>query len=244
MTDKEKLDDLAEWETNETPEKDDSHKAEDNDAKIARYKEQMKWDKADALKYRQMALDAEVAKAKKDGNSLTDLHNKDPKLASEVAKEFWFDSYDEAINAYKEQTKWDSSEVSMKENTAWDDYISKKDLDKIIEERENKKLHEVATKKAEKIIGKITDDDLREKAQANFDKITKGRILTLDEAEEFAEMATLYVSKDKIKGEKYDEWLASLWSIGLSSSKKWSKSKDDDYVVVWGKLVLNPNKQN
>lgn len=58
------------------------------DAKIARYKEQLAGSTQEALKYKKMVLEAEVEKASKDANSLLELNKKDPKLANEVAKSF------------------------------------------------------------------------------------------------------------------------------------------------------------
>jgi len=48
-------------------------------------------------------------------------------------------------------------------------------------------------------------ETLKEQAQTYFEKITKGKQLTVDEALEFADMATLYVSKDKLKSEAYEK---------------------------------------
>lgn len=235
MTEKE-LDNLDLWEI-ETLETDNSHtKDQVDEATAKRYKEQLAWSKAEAERLRNLAIEREYAHASKDATSLLELHSTDPKLASEVAKKFWYDDFNHA-------KKW------IDENL-WEKMIKKeadpKDLEKTFEEmyqkRKSQELHELSIKKAEKIIWKIKDEELQKKAKTHFDKITKGKQLSIDEAEEIAEMATLYVQKDSIRDDRFNEWLASLWSIGANTSKK-GKSSEEEYVIEDGKLVLKSNKQ-
>ncbi len=110
------------------------------------------------------------------------------------------------------------------------------DIEKIVTEREAKKEHAKAITKAEKILDKLPED-LRDEAQKRFDKISKGQILDEETAIEFAEMATLYVNKDNLKANLYNDSLAMLGSSWLGKSKKVTNA-DPQYVVRDGKLVL------
>jgi hypothetical protein len=56
------------------------------------------------------------------------------------------------------------------------------------------------------------DAELKDKAKIYFEKITDGKQLDEETAIEFADMATLYVSKDKIKSEKLDEAIKEMAS--------------------------------
>jgi hypothetical protein len=66
----------------------------------------------------------------------------------------------------------------------------------------------------------------------------------MDEAEEFAEMATLYVNKDSLRAERYDEWLSSYASTWMWMGKKAPSGTGERLVVRDGRLVsLDDNKQ-
>ena len=73
------------------------------------------------------------------------------------------------------------------------------------QERKKKEIHEEAMKQASKILKKIKDDGLREMAEKKFERLANGKTLSIDEAEELAEMATLYVNKDNLRESKYEE---------------------------------------
>ena len=70
--------------------------------------------------------------------------------------------------------------------------------------------------------------------------ISEGKNLTTEQAIEFANMATLYVNKDKLKSDKFAEWLVGLWSTWLWAShtgpKSDTKSKEFGSQVFWGKF--------
>jgi hypothetical protein len=58
-------------------------------------------------------------------------------------------------------------------------------------------------------------------------------------------MATLYVNKDSLRAERYDEWLSSYASTWLWMGKKASSTSWDKLVVRNGRLVsLDDNKQD
>ena len=203
--------------------------SEDFSEKEKRYKEQLAWSKSEAERLRQLIVEAEVQKASQNANSLLELHSKDPKLANEVAKEFWYESFDDAK---KQITTEDESKQSNK-------WLTEDEFEKWYQQRKSKEEHEKALKKAENLIAKL-DEQKQEKAKAFFDKIAGGKTLDEETAIEFAEMATLYVNKDKLKWEKYQEWIAMLWSTWLWNSKKASDDKPRE-VVRDGKLVLLSN---
>lgn len=242
MTEEENLDNLAGWESVETPEEDNSRtdKSDPNEAKETRRKQQLEWSKKEAERVRKLAVDTAYNLASKDATSLLDLHSEDPKLANEVAQKFWFDDFydaksriDQNVTKGSKATKSTTSDNMEKEFEKW--YKVKK----------ADEIHEMALWRADKLLGKIKDEDLREWAKVYFDKLSKWRKLSIDEAEEFAEMATLYVNRENLKSEKYSKWLADYASSGLTTSKK--VKPDDlvqDYVVIDGRLQpLNPNNK-
>lgn len=238
--DEEKLDNLEVWEENQeeleqTPEEQDNS----HTSKEARYKEQIKGSRAEAERLRSLIIDREVKAAEKDARSLLELHETDPKLANEVARRFGYDDYEDA-----------KSEIERKVNTGvekTDDANLEEKFEKMYQERKAKETHQEAMKQATKILNKIKDDELREVAEKKFERLSNWKTLNIDEAVELAEMATLYVNKDNLRENKYEEWLWDYASTGLWMWKKaWTK-KEDAYVVVNGRLVkesdLNSNKQ-
>ena len=62
--------------------------------------------------------------------------------------------------------------------------------------------------------------------------ITEGKKLTVSQATEFARMATLYVNRDKIKGDKFTEWLINLWNTWLWTQSKTQKA-DSKTTEFW-----------
>ena len=198
--------------------------------KAKRYKEQYSWYKAEVDRLK--ALAKEVTKAAVDSNSLLELHKKDPKLANEVAKEFWYSDFNDAETNI-------TGKIADKEEITTPAF-TEDDFEKMYQKRKEKEEHEKAIKKASKLILKL-DESLQEKAQSYFDKISNWKMLDEDTALEFAEMATLYVNKDNIKSNKYSDWLAMLWSTGINSSKKSGKEEWPQYVVRDWKLVLLSN---
>ncbi len=84
----------------------------------------------------------------------------------------------------------------------------------------------------------------REEAIAKFDKITVGKMLTTEEAKEYAEMATLYVNKDKIKTEKRASTLADFASTNVSGSTNPTANKGTSQAFIIndaGEVVLDSN---
>ena len=224
----------------ETPEEDNSHTDDQVDETVVkRYKEQIAGSKAEAERLRNLAIEREVAHATKDATSLLELNSTDTKLANEVAKKFGYADFEDA-RAWIDQNL--GEKMSQKETTQKEDM--EKSFEEMYQRRKAQELHELSLQKAEKIIEKIGDSWLQEKATEYFDKITKGKQLTIDEAEEFAEMATLYVNKDSLKSEKYEKWLSSYASTGLSNNSKKADSEWPKTVVRNGRLVvLDSNNQ-
>lgn len=241
--DKETLDNLEVWEENqeidETPEQEEE---QDNSHanKEARYKEQLKGSREEAERLRNLIIDREVKAAERDASSLLELHKTDPKLANEVAKRFGYDDYEDA-----------RPEIEKKVNGGvekTDDADLEEKFEKMYQERKAKETHEEAIKQANKILNKIKDEELRETALKKFERLSNWKTLTIDEAEELAEMATLYVNKDNLRENKYEEWLWDYASTWLWMWKKvWPKKSWDDFIVVDGRLVstkdLDSNKQ-
>lgn len=238
MEEEKTLDNLEVWEEenleNGTPEMDNSHTAKEE-----RYKQQIAWSRAEAERLRNLVLDREVKAAEKDARSLLELHDADPKLADEVAKKFGYDDFADA-KKYIDQKDFSDGGVEKTQSASL-----KEDFEKFYQERKAKETHEEALKQADKILNKIKDADARERAEEQFKKIAWNKTLTIDEAEEFAEMATLYVNKDSLRAERYDEWLSSYASTWMWMGKKAPASSSQDRLVVRdGRLVsLDDNKQ-
>ena len=232
MTDKEI--DYSDEEKKETSDK-ELLSSEDQAAKEIRWKDQAAWNKAEAEKQRNLRIDAEVKLASQDAESLRNLHKVDNKLAKEVSEKLdWTNSKRKDYETFLKGEEWlpQKSEVDVKAQ-----------FEAMYQERKTQELHELALQKASKLIWKIKDEDAQKQAQTYFDKIIKGKMLSIDDAEEFAEMATLYVNKDSLKSEKYDNWLAQFASTGVATSKK-ATAKEPIQVVRNGKLVLLDSNDN
>lgn len=234
--DEEKLDNLEVWEENQeidgTPEEQDNS----HTSKETRYKEQLKGSREEAERLRNLIIDREVKAAEKDAKSLLELHETDPKLANEVAKRFGYDDYEDA--------RWEIE----KKVSSWVEKTNDVDLEekfeKMYQERKAKETHEEALKQANKILNKIKDEGLRGMAQSKFDNLAKWKTLSIDEAEELAEMATLYVNKDNLRENKYEEWLWDYASTWMWMGKKPGAGEWEKLVVIGWKIVdLNSNKQ-
>ena len=130
---------------NETPNEDNSHKATDQE-RLERYKQQMEGSKQEAQKFRDLAIESEVKRAEVDANSIVDLHAKDPKMADEVAKKFWYDSYKDVESSLKPQAK-PSEELSESER-----------FEKFYKEMRAKEEGSNATSEAEKILNSLEWD--------------------------------------------------------------------------------------
>lgn len=230
------LENLEVWEENQGIDETSDETENSHNEKETRYKEQLKGSREEAMRLRNLIIDREVKAAEKDARSLLELHETDPKLANEVAKRFGYDDYEDA--------RW---EIEKKVN-GWvektDDANLEEKFEKMYQERKAKEIHEEAIKQANKILKKIKDDDLREIAEKKFEKLTKGKTLSIDEAEELAEMATLYVNKDNLRESKYEEWLWDYASTWMWMWKKAWKVKEDNWIVVNWRMVLDSNKQD
>ena len=236
--DENQLDNLEVWEVenleNGTPdEQDNSHTAKEE-----RYKQQIAWSRAEATRLRELLIEQQAKAAEKDARSLLELHNADPKLADEVARKFGYDDFADA-KKYIDQKDFSDGGVEKTRDASL-----KEDFEKFYQERKAKETHEEAINRANKILWKIKDEGAREKALEKFNQIAWNKTLTIDEAEEFAEMATLYVNKDSLRAERYDEWLSSYASTWLWMGKKASTWETSKLVVRdWRLVSLDDNKQ-
>ena len=233
------LDNLEVWENEETtdvgtPEEDNSHTDEEA-SKIARYKEQMKGSQEEAMRLRNLAIEQWVKAAENDARSLLELHDVDPKLADEVARRFNYDNFEDAKKFIDQ--KFNNSDW-IKENKSG----SEADFERWYQERKAKETDSEARARAEKIFAKeIKDEELREKAKAQFKRIAWTKKLSMEEAEEFAEMATLYANKDSMRANMYDE---GLWNFASTWMWMWKKpsATGSNLIVRDGRLVdLNSN---
>ena len=199
------------------------------------YKEQMKGSQEEAMRLRELAINQWVKAAENDARSLLDLHDVDPKLADEVARKFGYDDFADAKQFIDK--KFSNSE--WMKNPSWD---LEANFERLYQERKAKETDMEARARAEKIFAKeIKDEKLREKAQAQFERIAWKKKLSIEEAEEFAEMATLYANKDNMRASMYEDWLGNFASTWMWMWKKPS-STWSNIVVRNGRLVdLNSN---
>lgn len=216
-----------EWEWQENSHIESEESEEETDFEKERYNQIVSWKQKQIDSLRQIAIDNAVESAKYNATSLISLHEKDPKLANEVAKKFWYEDYKEAEKEIKKMS-WDS----LSKKTDDDD----EDFDTKYAKRRSQERHEDAMKKAGKAISKL-DEEYQEKAQEYLEKITKWQQLDTESIEEYIDMVTLYVTKDKVDGKKIEKAKESFHSSTVSKSSKWSTNEDDWEYISWGKLL-------
>ena len=210
----------------------DNPQNEENE-KLTRYKEQVAGSKKEADRLRNLAIESEVKLAEVDSSSIIELHKKDPSLANEVAIKFWYSNFEEVKSSLE-----DESGVYDNLNSAVG--TTKEDFEKWYKEKKATEESNNANSEADKILNTL-EWDTQTEAKKYYKMMTEGRNLTVSQATEMAKMATLYVNKDKLKSERYDEWLINLWSTGLWKSKAVkpadNKSKDFWKNAFWGKFA-------
>lgn len=195
----------------------------EDEAKIERWKQQLEWSKQEALIQRQERIWEWKELLLEDVNNLNRLAKvKDTKIVWDVLSELGYNSLEEAL-----VENWLST--SKKEEKK--DWMTKEELEKWYEDRKTQDIHNLAITKIWKVFEKLPEDE-KEIAQKNFDKITKWKTLTIEEAEEYADMAILYAWKDKIV--KTSNWLIDLAWIWYNKNDKW-KQKDllDSIIDNW-----------
>lgn len=219
--------DNLELENKQDPEKGNSwNDWWDEVAKIERYKQQIEWSRAEALKQRQERINDWKESLLEDVNNLNRLTKvKDEKLVKDVLDSLWYNSLDEAL-----QENWLLLNNKEKAEIKW---MSKDELEEWYNERKAKDIHQLAIQEAEKSFSDLTEDELII-AKKNFEKITKWQTLTLEEAREYADMAALYATKDKII-KRTSKWFVDLsWNLDMSNPKsKWGKDIVDSIIDNW-----------
>lgn len=197
-----------------------------------RYKQQIEWSKKEVERLREIVLQTAIREATKDASTLLELHKQDPKLAEQVSTEFdWSQTERWSYRAFLKQDAQVSKSLSDEDIEA----LAQKKAEEIIANRE----HEKAIEKAKKQFSKL-DEDLAVEAEKRFMKLVWNQKITEEDALEFAEMATLYVSKDKSKWDNYSNAYVKAASTNVWNSKK---PADSDLVPVireW-KIVLVPS---
>lgn len=197
-----------------------------------RYKQQIEWSRKEVDRLTEIVLQTAIREASKDASTLLELHKQDPKLASKVAENFdWSNTERGTYKGFLKQDATVSKSLSDEEIEA----LAERKAEEILAKKE----HEKAVTKAQKMFSKL-DEDLQEEAIKRFNKLVWNQVLTEDDAVELAEMATLYVSKDKWNWDRYSNAVASLASTGVSKSKKPSW-EDLVSVIRDGKIVLIPS---
>lgn len=133
---------------------------------------------------------------------MLELYKKDPKLALEVAAHYDFDSIEAIENHIAKQRSPDEP-------------ISEEEIERRVERLANKKVaekqHTIAKENAVKRFNKLPKE-AKEIAIERFEKLTEGKILDVSEAQEMAEMVTLYVQKEDFKSTKISNAKAKMSS--------------------------------
>lgn len=228
------MSDNLELET-ETLETDNSQDASVDDVeaqKQLRHSQQMEWAKKEVERQKQKAVDVAVKWVAKDAELLLDIYAEDPELANEVAKKFKYSSFDEAKKFINSWEKLETKDELEDEETRFEKRYSQKRL---------QEKHEEAIEKAQQLISKLPSE-LQEDATNYFNEIAEGKTLTDAKAIEYAQMATLYVSKDRLLHDKMEDWLKYLGSSGIKAGAKPKKEVEPQTIIRNGKVVvLKPN---
>ncbi len=215
----------------ETPDKDNSPTTTDQE-KLDRYKQQMEGSKQEAQKFRNLAIESEVKRAEVDANSIIELHGKDPKMAEEVAKKFWYSTYKDVETTLNKPTTPEPIN-----NT--DDASERDKFNQWYEERKVQEESSNAHSEADKLFATL-EWDTQTEARKHYKMMTDWRNLTVNQATEMAKMATLYVNKDNLKSEKLQEWLLNFGNTWLSQSapapKSEPKNKEFWAQIFWGQF--------
>lgn len=205
---------------------------ENSASKNKRHSEQMEWAKAEVAKYRTKAVEVGVKWVAKDAELLLDIYEQDPDLANEIAKQFKYSSFEEAKKFIEPWKKLEWKDELEDEETRFE----KRYTQKRVQEK-----HEEALEEANQLIAKLPDE-LQEAATTYFNDIADGKKLTKAKAIEYAQMATLYVSKDRLLHDKMEDWLKYLGGTGIKSSTKPKKEAEPTTIIRNGRVVvLKPN---
>lgn len=248
LLDLDNLDDLETATPNPEEDKDNSDKSDDKDqeegkeetpkkeptAKEIRHQQQEEGRLAEVKRLKEMVIEAEVAKASNDASSLLELAKKDPKLADEVAKKFWYSDFKDAK---KQITAWE--EVESKKSTIQ----TEDDLEDWYQKRKAKDEHEQSLVEAKTLIDELPEED-QEEAIELFNDLVDGKTLTREKALKYAKMVTLSLKKEVVSTKKIDkaDWLKKLSSTGMSQSKKVSNN-EPQMVIFGGEEILLDSKQ-
>lgn len=178
-----------------------------------RHLEQLEWSKQEVAKKESLLIETYKKMAEQDASVLDDLFNKEPKMTDRIAQEFGYEDYNDLKNTM-------SSSNSSNENK----WFTEDDFEEWYNKRRSKEVHSEALKEWEKIINKLPEE-LQEKARKYFDDIVDWKKLTIEQAKNFADMSVLYVSKDKIKDDKYANVIAEAMSTWIW---KWKSKKSNE----------------
>lgn len=210
-------DETTEEENSQTQEQEDDQPQEDQKEK--RWKEQLSGSKKEVERKTALAVDMahDAIVAADDANKLIELHEKDPKVAELVAKKMWFKDYAHAKYAIDHTDE--EGNVQEQPNDKFDQWYN---------ERRSKEKHQEALEVAESILEKLPDN-LQEEAKEYFEDLIEWKTLTESKARQYADMATLYVSKGKSKEAREQEAAAKAASTWSGGSRKPNSSWEQQY---------------
>ena len=219
----------------ETPVVDNSQKQVEDEALAKRHAEQEAWSKAEALRLRDISIATAVDAAQIDASSLLRLHARDPKLATDAAKDLGYWNRKEAEDAINKVL----DKVPVDADADFEKRYSKRKAQEAKEKSE--KTHAKYLAKTSEFLEGIEDETLRGKMQTYFDQVLEWKKLTSKSFDLFKDMVTHYAKKDSMKSDVYDDAVRQLASTGVP----WAKNtKGEELVPIikpdWT-VVLVPN---
>ena len=200
--------------------------------KEKRHQQQEDWKLAEIKRLRWLVIDKEVKAATEDATSLLELHNKDAKMAKEVADKF--DRSETARWSYEDflASKW-AAENKPKP-------VSEDEIEKRVEQRLAQREHEAALVEAKKLFEELPEE-AQEEAVDEFNDLIEGKTLTIEKALKYAKLVTLSLWKQK----KADTTgtLKKLSSSGMSTTKKATNTDKVMIILPNGDEVFLPSNE-
>lgn len=213
------------------PSKDNSQqtpdKVADLEAKHERLKQQYEWSTKEAISQKERAetifqqnIQIYADLVEKDNSILETIYSKDPKLAEEVAKQFWV-TYKDAIAKVK-GTPAELSKPTLNKDELFEEFTAK---------QQAKESDKVVQSYLEKL-----PEETQAQVKEEYEDLTKGKTMTPEKAKKTLDMITSYYSKDKKSN--LDQAIAKnvWWPLSYSwwKKKEWVSTEAKAYAkLMW-----------
>ena len=215
----EQIDDVELEDVEADEEETTDDEAESEDPASIRRKQQLEWSRQEVERLKKIVLETAIDAASRDSSTLIALHEKDPKLANEVAKHYGYENYSDLKKTLKlgQDEEEDDFETKYKQRRAKEDH--------------NEAIEKISTK-----IWKLSDW-IKEEVQEYFDDLAEWKNLNYEKAMKLYDMAVTYAKKDKMKEDKLVDTKKWLSSTGVSKSTP-QKKEQIKTIVRDGRLVI------